>query len=217
MNAENDAYVLTTDPKGNILYCSQGMQNLTGYSPDELMGKNIRILKHPDMPDGPFKDLWSTVTQGKSWMGMIKNRTQNGNTFWVDTYVIPIMEDGNIIEYQCIYRTPKTEVIDRADHIYTLRKQGKSPKALSKPNPRVTFRMLSAFLITFVPMLAAIMLDLPTAFAIAIAVSSLVFGIGIMFYLTHTLENVIKESRKLVNHQVKQLIYTGTTNDIGQH
>lgn len=216
MNAENDAYVLTTDPEGNIQYCSPGLQSLTGYNAAEMQGENIRILKHPDMPDGPFKDLWNTISQGKSWMGMIKNKMKNGETFWVDTYVIPIMENGKIIEYQCIYRKPKPEVVSRADHIYTLRKQGKSPKALSKPNPRVTFRMLSVFLLAFLPVIAATLLQLPQEFTLAITIAALVLGGLMSYYLTRSLENVIKESRKLVNHQVKQLIYTGTTNDIGQ-
>lgn len=216
MNAENDAYVLTTDPEGKILYCSQGMQHLTGYNPAELQGENIRKLKHPDMPDGPFKDLWGTITQGKSWMGMIKNKMKNGETFWVDTYIIPIMENGKIIEYQCIYRKPKHEVVDRADHIYTLRKQGKSPKALSKPNPRITLRILAIFLLSFVPVIAAVFMQLPTLFLLSIIGASLLLGCLLLLRQTKALENVIKESRKFVNHQVKQLIYTGTTNDIGQ-
>lgn len=207
-------YILTTDPEGNILYCSSDLLHLTGYSAEALKGQNIKILRHPDMPEGPFKDLWTTIQKGKSWMGMLKNKDRLGEAFWMDTYIIPIMEEGQIVEYQCIYRTPDPEVIKRADMIYSLRKQGKTPPQLKRPNPAFQLRLSLAFVLSLLPMVAASFIPTPISYLL-IALGFILAGISVTT-LSKQISGVVAESRKLVNHQVKQLIYTGTTNDIGQ-
>lgn len=86
-----DENVLTssTDLKGNIIYVSQAFCTVSGYTKEELLGKKHSIIRHPDMPDELFKDLWSTITSGKTWQGEIKNKKSDGGFYWVHATISP--------------------------------------------------------------------------------------------------------------------------------
>ncbi|MDP3464788.1 MAG: diguanylate cyclase [Sulfuricurvum sp.] len=99
-----DQYVITsrTDKYGNIIYASEAFCDISGYSKEELIGKNHRIIRHPDMPRELFEDIWKTITSGKIWHGEIKNSNANGGYYWVDTTISPDIEDGEIIGYTAV-------------------------------------------------------------------------------------------------------------------
>ena len=71
----------TTNLKGAISYVNDDFIKISGFTEDELIGKNHNMVRHPDMPPAAFEDLWSTVKSGNSWMGMVKNRCKNGNHY----------------------------------------------------------------------------------------------------------------------------------------
>ena len=76
---EDDHVLISrTDTDGKIVYISPDFLRLTGYTEKEIFQEKHSILKHPDMPDVVFKDLWKTITAGKSWTGVIKNITKRG-------------------------------------------------------------------------------------------------------------------------------------------
>ena len=168
------------------------------------------------MPAGPFKDLWSTLERGSSWMGMLKNKNKQGQAFWVDAYIIPIIEQGKIVEYQCIYRRPNQEVITRADNIYKLRKQGKSPRELNRPNLNLSWRLSIALAFSILPVFVAVLANLSQTNSLIMIGITFALALLSSHALTRQLNYQVEQSRKLVNHQVKQLIYTGTTDDVGQ-
>lgn len=89
----------STDLEGNITYASQAFCNVSGFTKEELIGKNHRIIKHKDMPDEIFKDMWDTIKSGNTWKGEIKNRKKDGGFYWVNASISPIFEDGNIVGY----------------------------------------------------------------------------------------------------------------------
>jgi len=99
-----DQYVITsrTDKNGNILDVSEAFCQISGYTKEELMGKNHRIIRHPDMPHELFKDLWETISSGKTWHGEIKNRKSDGGYYWVDTTISPDIEGEKIIGYTAV-------------------------------------------------------------------------------------------------------------------
>lgn len=99
-----DQYVITsrTDNNGNIVDVSEAFCQISGYTKEELMGKNHRIIRHPDMPHELFKELWETISSGKTWHGEIKNRKSDGGYYWVDTTISPDMEGDNIIGYTAV-------------------------------------------------------------------------------------------------------------------
>lgn len=100
-----DKYIITskTDIKGNIIYVSQAFSDISGYSKAELMGQNHRLVRHPDMPDSMFKDLWSTVCKGETWQAEVKNLRKDGSFYWVLATVSPTYnERDEITGYQAI-------------------------------------------------------------------------------------------------------------------
>ena len=100
-----DENVLTssTDLDGNITYASEAFCETSGYSKDELIGTNHRIIRHSDMKESTYKELWETITSGKTWKGEIKNKKKNGDYYWVKASISPMFDNkGEIISYTAI-------------------------------------------------------------------------------------------------------------------
>ena len=92
--AETANILSTTDPKGALSYFNDDFLQISGFENDELIGKNHNVVRHPEMPPAAFEGLWSTVKSRQSWMGIVKNRCKNGDHYWVDAYVSPIVRNG---------------------------------------------------------------------------------------------------------------------------
>ena len=100
-----DENVLTssTDLDGNITYASEAFCEISGYSKDELIGTNHRIIRHSDMKESTYKELWETITSGKTWKGEIKNKKKNGDYYWVKASISPVFDNkGKIISYTAV-------------------------------------------------------------------------------------------------------------------
>ena len=100
-----DENVLTssTDLDGNITYASEAFCETSGYSKDELIGTNHRIIRHSDMKESTYKELWETITSGKTWKGEIKNKKKNGDYYWVKASISPVFDNkGEIISYTAV-------------------------------------------------------------------------------------------------------------------
>lgn len=101
-----DCYLVSkTDLKGAITYANDAFVEISGFSREEMIGKNHNIVRHPDMPEAAFQDLWGTVKQGLPWRGMVKNRCKNGDFYWVEAFVVPVKKNGQITGYMSV-RTP---------------------------------------------------------------------------------------------------------------
>lgn len=72
-----------TDLDGNIIMTSSAFCRISGYSEAELIGKNHRIVRHPDMPPNVYSDLWQQISAGKTWHGELKNMAKDGSYYWV--------------------------------------------------------------------------------------------------------------------------------------
>jgi PAS domain S-box-containing protein len=95
--------VIITDSNGNIEYVNPFFTKLTGYTPEEIMGKNPRILKSGHHSADFYMKLWSDIKSGKDWQGEILNKRKNGETYWEYTVISPILDkDGNITNYVAI-------------------------------------------------------------------------------------------------------------------
>ncbi|MBB1489028.1 diguanylate cyclase [Oceanospirillum sediminis] len=113
-----DNYVITssTDENGIIRSVSQAFCDISGYSREELIGRNHNIVRHPDMPDSLYKDLWDTIQSGCVWRGEVKNAKKNGDFYWVDVTIEPQKDrQGDITGYTAIRQD-----ITNKKHIETL-------------------------------------------------------------------------------------------------
>ena len=81
-----------TDAEGNILHASQAFCNLTGYTKEELTGRKHTMLRHPDVPNAFYRQMWATLNAGKVWKGEIMNRRKDGQTFWSETTISPVYD-----------------------------------------------------------------------------------------------------------------------------
>ena len=115
-----------TDLHGNIKDCNESFVTVSGYSREELLGQPHNIVRHPDMPADAFRVMWSHLKAGKPWMGLVKNRCKNGDFYWVDAYVTPITDKGQVVGYESVRSFPKREDIARAEKVYTQLNQGKT-------------------------------------------------------------------------------------------
>jgi len=94
------AIVSETDVKGTIIYVNDQFCRISGYSHDELMEKNHRIINSGHHPQSFFLDMWATISRGRIWKGEVKNKCKDGSFYWVDTTIAPIFDPtGKITKY----------------------------------------------------------------------------------------------------------------------
>ncbi len=93
-NTINKIAILSiTDLRGNIISVNDNFCQVSGYSRDELIGQNHRILRSDEHPKETFGELWKTITEGKTWRGELKNKSKKGNYYWCDSAIAPIFDD----------------------------------------------------------------------------------------------------------------------------
>ncbi len=105
---EDQTLISVTDLKGRITYANKAFVSMSGYMEDELMGQPHNIIRHPDMPEEAFRDLWATIEAGIPWTGIVKNRRKNGDYYWVRANATPMRDGDRIVGYLSV-RTPATE------------------------------------------------------------------------------------------------------------
>ena len=100
-----DKYLIAskTDLDGKITEVSKAFCDISGYAEKDLLGQSHNIVRHPDMKDEVFKELWQTIKNSQVWEGEIKNLKRNGDFYWVKARTSPIFGlDGNIVGYASI-------------------------------------------------------------------------------------------------------------------
>ncbi len=107
-----------TDTKGVINYVNDAFVRMSGYTREELIGKDHNLVRHPDMPSQAFKWLWSTLKSERPWRGMVKNRCKNGDHYWVRATIAPIVEGGQITGYVSVRRMPTRQQVAEAEALY---------------------------------------------------------------------------------------------------
>ncbi|MCC2602473.1 putative bifunctional diguanylate cyclase/phosphodiesterase [Sphingopyxis yananensis] len=97
------AIVAITDARGNIVAVNQKFCDLSGYTQDELIGRNHRLLKSGVHDRAFFQNLYRSISRGKTWHGTLCNRAKGGHLYWVDTTIVPNRSaDGKILGYTAI-------------------------------------------------------------------------------------------------------------------
>lgn len=114
----NTYLVSRTDLKGIITYANDAFVEISGFTRQELIGQSHNIVRHPDMPEAAFRDLWTTVKSGLPWRGVVKNRCKNGDYYWVDAFVVPLKKNGEITGYQSVRNPPSRERRAAAEAAY---------------------------------------------------------------------------------------------------
>ncbi|MEZ5660617.1 MAG: ribosome biogenesis GTPase Der [Burkholderiaceae bacterium] len=131
--SHDQALVSTTDDKGRILTCNQAFIEASGFTEDELIGQPHNLIRHPDMPEEAFRDLWDTIQKGRLWRAYVKNRRKNGDHYWVSANVTPLRHGERIVGYLSVRSVPSREEVAAAEQLYaTMRAEHEAGRLLHK-------------------------------------------------------------------------------------
>lgn len=99
--AINESFIVSkADKFGTITFANPMFEAISGYTEEELLGKNHSLVRHPEMPDSLFQEMWRTILDKKVWRGVIKNRAKNGSEYIVKTSIVPILDrHGEVSEF----------------------------------------------------------------------------------------------------------------------
>lgn len=201
----------TTTLSSHIKYASKEFCDVAGYSLDELVNQPHNMVRHPDMPQEAFKDMWEHLKAGKSWMGMVKNRCKNGDHYWVDAFASPIKENGQIVEYQSVRLCPNRQHIDNADKLYKQIKAGNTPWQLKMPRTRLWQRLGLGSIVAAAVSFSADLLVTGAALPVMVVLTILM-----AYQLTRRLETLAQNSRKLFDNPLMELVYNGQIDDLSE-
>jgi len=121
---ENTFIYSRTDLKGMITEANKAFADISGFSQEEMVGQPHNMIRHPDMPEEAFADMWQCLKAGMPWKGVVKNRRKDGGFYWVCANASPIREDGQVIGYQSVRTKPTRAQISAADQAYQRIRQG---------------------------------------------------------------------------------------------
>jgi len=111
------AIVSKTNLSGNITFVNEIFCDISGYSKNELIGQNQRIVRHSDMPTVLFNSLWDTLRSGKVWKGKIKNKKKNGAFYFVNAHIFPIYDQlgESVLEYMAVRFLITEDEVEKRD------------------------------------------------------------------------------------------------------
>lgn len=107
---DQHAIVSATDEHGNIAEVNDKFCTISGYSREELIGQNHRIVKSGIHPDSLYQEMWSTITSGSVWQGTVCNRRKDGGYYWVEATIVPILDEEGLPWRYVSIRTDITEL-----------------------------------------------------------------------------------------------------------
>lgn len=121
---DGSAIVSRTDLNGRILAVNQDFLDIAGYTKEETIGQPHNFIRHPDMPQEAFADMWRDLKDGKAWSGYVKNRTKNGDHYWVQANAMPVSENGQVNGYISVRRKPDSAITREVETIYRKFREG---------------------------------------------------------------------------------------------
>ena len=113
-----ETLVSTTDLKGRILYCNPPFISVSGFAKEELLGQPHNLIRHPDMPEEAYRDMWDTIGKGNPWSAPVKNRRKDGTYYWVMANVTPLMDGDRPGGYMSVRTMPTREQVQAAEALY---------------------------------------------------------------------------------------------------
>jgi len=218
-NYSEDMHIVSsTDVKGVITSVNDDFMQISGFTADELLHKSHNVVRHPDMPEAAFANLWDDLKQGKPWMGVVKNRCKNGDAYWVDAYVTPVMEHNEVVGYQSVRVKPDRELVDRADALYRKINKGSSflSNLLARIKPGLMGKMAIASMVSMLPLFAAAMLGLKNSGVLVAFLISAGLGVVMAKLIARPWQQAARESEAMFSNAVAQQVFTGRSDELGQ-
>ncbi len=213
-----DEIVSSSNLRGDIEFCNATFSRISGYSHDELIGQPHNILRHPHMPAAAFGMLWTALKAGNPWMGIVKNRCKNGDHYWVDAYITPLRQNGQIYGYESVRIKADPAVVARAEAVYIRLNQGKPAystfEKLWSSCGNSTLVALSSLILLVIA--AAVSSSITTGGIIGSVVVSLVVGLVAQLLQQSRIAQALKDARAIIHDPLAAYIYTGRCDALGE-
>jgi aerotaxis receptor len=213
-NRENDfpqSYLLvsSTDVKGRITFVNDVFCEIAGYEREVLIGSPHNIIRHPDVPPAVFADMWANLKAGRSWMGLVKNRCENGDHYWVSAHVSPLLDGDKVIGYESVRRKAAKDEIHHAQSVYDRINSGKGllpwPTKIMSHLTNAIWPLLMCFLVLALSALLSNTLTLQVAVPLIA-----LFGAWLTYYQKQSLRSVVSTLSEEANNPIGQYLYCGT-------
>ncbi len=130
-----------TDLQGEIVYVNPRFTETTGYTAEEALGQNPRILKSGDMPASSYKEMWQTIAAGKNWNGIFHNKRKNGELYWESATISPVIDENGVITH---FMAMKEDITERKRLEEELQKQSTIDELTGTYNRRQFYRLANA-------------------------------------------------------------------------
>lgn len=210
--------ISSTDIKGIITNVNDDFVQMASFTPEELVGTNHNIIRHPDVPAAAFQDLWDNLKAGRSWKGIVKNRAKNGDHYWVDAHVASLVEGGEVVGYESVRVKPSRERVERAQAIYDA---VNGDKALPTPADDFSFtrRALIAGLLPVLLIGTGWLLGTTqiTTLMIAVLLVGIAAAAGLALWCAAPVHKAAAQAREIVHNPLCQGMYFGTIKcELGQ-
>ena len=221
--------VTRTNLKGIITYANDAFVEISGFTREELVGKNHNVVRHPDMPAAAFEDLWMCCKDGKPWTAPVKNRTKGGDYYWVEANVTPVYKNGRVNEFLSVRYAPSRQQISAAEDLF---QKLNANKAAMRPNGlALMLKNLNEMSLGLKSGISVIGLLLPICYlmyqlfqdgnipvlvAVAIlTILSVLMNLGMVKLFRETLEKIIGVSYCLADGQYRNAIDLNRNDQIG--
>jgi len=194
---DDQIIVSRADLAGRIVYVNADFVEISGYSEAELIGQPHNIIRHPEMPTVVFADLWSDISSGRPWIGIIKNRNKNGDAYWVEAHVSPIRDQGVITGYFSMRRKASAAQIAQAEVTYAAIREHRAKQ--------LVFQHGTAQPVGVASRLRSLFTNAPIAFKLIL--SSLLVALVVLstlaFFLARNVSQVLdQDARERLKHDV---------------
>lgn len=215
----NKPLISRTNLKGILSSFNSAFVEVSGFEQSELIGKNHNLIRHPDMPPAAFQDLWNTIKAEKHWMGLVKNRAKNGDFYWVDAFVTPIFDDGQVTGYESVRTVPSRDAIERAEIAYSALKDNKTKFLKKLKVLTLKTKLLCSGAATII--LASLLHDQAYALnlqgwtkLLMVLVPSVIFYSYLSSYALKRLNAAVSRAKQEINSPLTNYIYTGYSDEV---
>jgi PAS domain S-box-containing protein len=212
---ESEILLSITSLDSRIKYANPEFCQIAGYTNEELKDKPHNTVRHPDMPKQAFKDLWTFIQQGKSWMGPVKNRCKNGDYYWVNAYVTPIKDkSGKNIEYQSVRTKLDSNVQKRAEDLYSKLNKGETPITVKYQIDQTLWIQAVLFLFTIASLALVITTDLNLLVTIPFLLMGIISSI-ISLRWRKKYQNILDNAKGIFDNSMMSYLYSGSNDATG--
>lgn len=148
--AQSPLSIIMTDIDGNIKYANATTYKNTGYTKEELLGKNSNIFQSGETESKTYKQLWKTIKNGKTWEGILKNKKKNGSLYYESVRISPLKTENKITGFFAI----REDITERLTIERTLKESENRLQQIAKQGKLIIWETDSAGVITYVSEIA---------------------------------------------------------------